>query len=119
MVFGRNPFMRLNVLAVVAWLSASAASSEDPDFLAAEARYWEALDAWVENGGPASELDSCVVDNCTKLALSPPDTSESAELLTVRRDELDFRIAVCVKATAHRVRPHQDFSNPNVRRYDL
>ena len=104
--------MRLNVLAVVAWLSAFAASSEDPDFLAAEARYWEALDAWVENGGPASELDSRVVDNCTKLAQSPPDTSESAELLTVRRDQLDFRIAVCVKATAHRVRPHQDFSNP-------
>ena len=104
--------MRLNVLAVVTWLSASAASSEDPDFLTAEAGYWEALDAWVENGGPASELDSRVVDNCTKLALSPPDTSESAELLTIRRDELDFRIAVCMKATAHRVRPQQDFLNP-------
>ena len=100
------------IAAVVALLSASAASSENPDFSRAEAKYWEALDAWVESGGPASELHSRVTDNCTLLALSPPDTSESAELLTVRRDELDFRIAVCVKATAHRVRPQQDFLNP-------
>jgi len=100
------------IATVVALLSASAASSENPDFSRAEAEYWEGLDAWVEDGGPESELKSRVVDNCTKLALSPPGTSEWAELLTMRQDELDFRIAVCVKATAQRVRPQQDFLNP-------
>lgn len=104
--------MRLIALTIVAWLSASAANSEDPDALPAEAKYWEALDAWVESGGPKSELHSRVVDNCTKLALSPAGTSEWAALLTTRQDELDFRIAVCVKATAHCVRPQQEFLNP-------
>ena len=104
--------MRLSLLASVVWLAISDASSENLDVPPAEANYWRVLDTWVSSGGPASEVESVVADNCTKLALSPVGTSEWAALLTTRREELDFRIAVCVKATVHRVRPQQELLNP-------
>jgi hypothetical protein len=104
--------MRLAWLAVGAWLAASGASPGAPGDAQAAAHYLNALDLWVKNGGPVSEVQSRVVDNCTKLALTTVDLAEWAALMTKRRDELNFRIDICVKATIHRVRPQPEFSNP-------
>jgi hypothetical protein len=104
--------MRLLTLAVVAWLAPFCVSSEEPNLPSTEANYWQDLDSWVERGGPESQVQSVVADNCTKLALFPVGTQEWASLLTERQEELEFRIAICVKATVHRVRPQQEFFNP-------
>jgi hypothetical protein len=93
-------------------LAASAASSQGPFGERVRADFWSQLDGWVKDGGPQADIQSRVVDNCTKLALATVDYSEWAALLTTRTDELKFRIEVCVKATVHRVRPQPEFTNP-------
>jgi hypothetical protein len=104
--------MRLVWLALGTSLAASGASSDGPYDARARAEYWSMLDSWVNDGGPLSEVQSRVADNCTKLVLATVDYSEWAALLTTRPDELKFRADVCVKATVHRVHPQPEFSNP-------
>jgi hypothetical protein len=103
--------MRLAWLTLGTLLAASSAGSNGPVDPRVEAIYWQALDEWVKDGGPKSELRSRVADNCYKLVITTVGDVEKATLLTTRVDELQFRVDVCTKATFHRVHPQPEFSS--------
>ena len=66
--------------------------------------YMERLDAWVNSGGPQDKLQSDVIPDCTKLALSQAGPVEGV-LMLFDRDEYDFRSDVCFQITVNRVYP--------------
>ncbi len=68
-----------------------------------EAKYFSALDGWVQRGGKAQGYQSDVVDICGKLVIASATISEVLTLPTIQREEFDFRVNVCTKTTAHRV----------------
>ena len=74
--------------------------------------YVRNLDTWAENGGHISSLQTDVVDNCAKLILSQAGPRGALSLAIFDRDELDFRVDVCVKIAVNRIHKQPEFENP-------
>ena len=70
------------------------------------------LDDWVRSGGETSTIQSQVVEPCTMLVLGQAGAFERLQLMTLYRDELDFRTDVCVKMTANRLYKQPEFEKP-------
>ncbi len=66
--------------------------------------YMGRLDAWVANGGPQDKIQSDVIPDCTKLAVSQAGPLR-APLLLFDRAEYDFRADICLQITVNRIYP--------------
>ena len=75
--------------------------------------YTDRLDAWVKAGGPTNEIQSHVIPDCSKLAVSQAGPVESINML-FDREEYDFRSDVCFQVTVNRVYPQPRFQNPKM-----
>lgn len=72
--------------------------------------YTERLDKWVEAGGPQSEIQSGVIPNCSKLAITQAGPIGAISLLFDGTD-YDFRSDVCFQVTVNRVYPQPRFAD--------
>ncbi len=102
------PITSLLVWAVVFSLPAHAGLKE-----ALEAKYWRQIDAWVSHPD-TNKIQEDVVRPCGKLTLLLAGPAMAAKFITTDREGFDFRVDVCVKATAHRVSPQPEFENPEI-----
>ena len=99
----------LFLILIVLSLNASDSVGEE-----VELSYFKNLDSWVQNGGDVNTVQEIVVENCGKLVMITVDSVEKLQLSTIKRDEFDWRLDVCVKMTVNRVHPQPEFENPKI-----
>jgi hypothetical protein len=75
--------------------------------------YVHRLDTWVKSGGNQNTIQT-VVNNCGRLILSQAGWFERLQLMTVDRDEFDFRVDVCTKLTVNRIYKQPEFEKPDI-----
>jgi hypothetical protein len=75
--------------------------------------YTGRLDAWVANGGPQDEIQSGVIPDCHKLAVTQAGPL-GAPMLLFDRAEYDFRSDVCLQITVNRVYPQPRLQDPEI-----
>jgi len=77
-------------------------------------KYLAQFETWATNGGDLSVLEKEIVEPCGKLVMVTASVIEKATFLTTNREELDFRVDVCVKMAVNRVYPQPEFENPEI-----
>ena len=78
-----------------------------------EGKYFSILDEWVERGGKANEFQD-IVHTCEKLVMVATNASEKIAFTTTEKERFDYRVDVCAKTTAHRVRFQPEFGDPKI-----
>ena len=79
-----------------------------------EYKYLSALDGWVGRGGKVNEFQSIVLETCGKLVMVTANASEAVVFTTTQREEFDFRVDVCAKATVNRSDHQPGFDDPKL-----
>ncbi len=79
-----------------------------------EAKYFSALDGWVERGGKVNEYRGVVLETCGKLVMATTNASEAVAFTTTQKEEFDFRVGVCAKTTVHRAHYQSEFDDPKL-----
>ena len=76
--------------------------------------YTGRLDAWVKNGGQIEVVQKQVVESCGMLVWTQARAFERLQLMTIYRDEFDFRVDVCTKMTVNRIHKQPEFEKPQI-----
>ena len=106
--------MVLILIALLFDVSNSMASTERTLTDKLEEKYFSALDGWVVRGGKVAEFQNIVVQSCEKLVMATANASEAITFTTTGGEEFDFRVNVCAKTTANRVRHQPEFDDPKL-----
>ncbi len=86
----------------------------EPFASTAEEMYFQTLDEWVRRKGAIEEVNTVIAPTCGRLVSLLSTMTENVGFLSIRRDDWDFRLDVCVQMTVNRVYPQPFLQKPEV-----
>lgn len=79
-----------------------------------EEKCFSIIDSWDSGGRQLSEIQEKIVKPCGELVILFATNKERLSFITTNRNEFDFRVDVCVKASIHKIYPQPEFQNPKI-----